>query len=332
MKHATMYSRRTLLGQSIALGLSSLVGNAARAATAAWPSKPIQVIVPATTGSAPEIVARLIADALSARLSNPVYVEGMPGASGIIGTDKALKAPADGHTLLYAMNQVATMNPHLYPRLPYNPARDMAPISLVARGGYVLLAHSGLPASDLPSLIALAKREPGKLAYASTGNGSAFHLGMELIKAQCGIDLLHVPYRSGANANTELMAGRVQVRLEPQASALALVRGGRVKALAVTTPTRLSVLPQVPTVRETLPGFELSGWNALWAPAGTPAPVIVRLNAEVQQILKSDAFRSHLLQLGLTPEGSTPAELAALTAQETAQWKALIDKTGIKAD
>ncbi|MCT8179240.1 Bug family tripartite tricarboxylate transporter substrate binding protein [Variovorax sp. CY25R-8] len=331
MKKLSMYSRRSLIERSLALGLSGLAGGAARAASA-WPSKPIQVIVPATTASAPEIVARMLAEALSARLSSPVYVEGMPGASGIIGTDKALKAPADGHTLLYAMNQVATMNPHLYPRLPYNPARDMAPISLVARGGYVLLAYSGLPAPDLPSLIALAKREPGKLAYASTGNGSAFHLGMELIKLRCGIDLLHVPYRSGANANTELMAGRVQVRLEPQASALALIRGGRVKALAVTTRQRLPALPQVPTVQDTLPGFELSGWNALWAPAGTPAPVIERLHAEVQAVLGSDAFRRHLLDLGLAPEGSTPGELAALTARETAQWKALIEKTGIKAD
>jgi len=326
-----MYSRRSLIGRSLALGLCGLAGGTPRAA-AAWPSKPIQIIVPGTSGSAPEIVARLLAEALSTRLSNPVYVEGMPGAAGIIGTDKALKAPADGHTLLYAMNQVATMNPHLYPRLPYDPAKDMAPISLVARGGYVLLAHSGLPASDLPSLIALAKREPGKLAYASTGNGSAFHLGMELLKARCGIDLLHVPFRSGASANTELMAGRVQVRLEPQSSALALIRGGRVKALAVTTPQRLSVLTQVPTVQETLPGFELSGWNALWAPAGTPTPVVERLHAEVQAVLKSDAFRRQLLDLGLTPEGSTPGELAALTARETAQWRALIEKAGIKAD
>ena len=332
MTSNTMSSRRVLLVRSMALIAPGLSGFPAATAAPAWPSKPIQVIVPATTGSSPEIIARLLSEALAARLSHPFYVEGMPGASGIIGTDKALKAAPDGHTLLYAMNQVATMNPHLYPRLPYSPARDMAPISLVGRGGYVLIAHSGLAASDLPGLIALAKREPGRLAYASTGNGSAFHLGMELIKARCGIDLLHVPYRSGANANTELMAGRVHVRLEPQASALALLRGGRVKALAVTTARRLPLLPQVPTVQETLPGFELSGWNALWAPAGTPSPIIERLHTEVQAILGSDAFRRQLLELGLTPEGSTPGELAALTAKETAQWKALIDKTGIKAD
>ena len=326
-----MYPTRSLLGRSIALGLTGLAGTAT-ATTAAWPSRPIQIIVPATAGSAPEIIARLIAEALTARLSSPVYVEGLPGAAGIIGTDKALKAPADGHTLLYAMNQVATMNPHLYPRLPYAPDRDMAPISLVARGGYVLLAYSGLPASDLPSLIALAKQEPGKLAYASTGNGSAAHLGMELIKARCGIDMLHVPYRSGATSNTELMAGRVQVKLEPQASALPLVQGGRAKALAVTTPGRLAVLPQVAAAQETLPGFELTGWNAIWAPTGTPAPIVSRLNAEIQAILRDEAFRRRLLELGVTPEGSTPAQLAALTAKETAQWKALIDKTGIRAD
>ena len=326
-----MTQRRLLLARSIALGLLALDLKAIHAQPN-WPQKPVHVIVPASPGSGPENIARLLSEALSRRLSVPVFVEGIPGAAGIIGTDKAMKAAPDGYTVLYGLSQFVTMNPHLYAKLPYDPAKGMAPISLIGRGGYVLIANNDLAASDLPSLIALARRDPGKLAYASTGNGSAAHLGMELLKTKTSMDLLHVPYKTGSTANTDLIAGQVQIKIEPSSSALPLVKAGRVKALAVTTARRLEQLPKVATIQETIRDFELSGWNALWAPAGTPPFVIARLNSEVQAILAEETFRRRLLELGMLPEGSSPAQLAALTAAESAQWKTLIDRAGIKAD
>jgi tripartite-type tricarboxylate transporter receptor subunit TctC len=224
------------------------------------------------------------------------------------------------------------MNPHLYAKLPYDPVRGAAPVSLIAKGGYVLIANPSASFDDLPGLIAYAKSHPDKLAYASTGNGSAAHLGMELLKQRAGIELLHVPYKAGSTANTDLMAGQIQVKLEPQSSAVPLVRSGKVKALAVTTGTRISALPNVPTMKDTLSDFDISGWNAVWAPAGVPPSVIERMSNEIQQTLQEPELRKRLGDMGIDPQGSSPALLADLTTRESAQWGRLIEQKGIKAD
>ncbi|MGQ3116220.1 MAG: Bug family tripartite tricarboxylate transporter substrate binding protein [Hydrogenophaga sp.] len=297
-----------------------------------WPSKPIRLVVPASPGSGPDVMARLIGDRLARRLGQPIVVEPTPGASGILGADKALNAPPDGYTFLFGFNQLMTMNPHIYAKLPYDPVRGIAPVSLISKGGYVLLASPSVPFDDVAGMIKHARAHPGALVYASFGNGSAPHLGMELLKQRADIDLLHVPYRTSAAANTDLMANQIHVKIETQSSAVPLVRSGKVKALAVTTGTRMSALPEVPTLKETVPGFELTGWNAVWAPAGTPANAVDQMSRAIQATLQEPELRKRLGDMGIDPQGSMPGELDQLTVQESAQWGKLIREKGIKAD
>lgn len=301
-------------------------------AQTAWPGKPIRLVVPAGAGSGPDIMARLIGDRLGQRLGQPIVVEPTPGASGILGADKALNAAPDGYTFLFGFNQLMTMNPHIYAKLPYDPVKGVAPVSLISKGGYVLIAGPTVPFDDVAGMIQHARAHPGALTYASFGNGSAPHLGMELLKQRAGIDLLHVPYRTSAAANTDLMANQIQVKIETQTSAVALVRSGKVKALAVTTAERLAALPSVPALRESVPGFELTGWNAVWAPAGIPPAVVDQMSRAIRATLQEPELRTRLAEMGLDPQGSTPGELDQLTRQESAQWGKLIREKGIKAD
>lgn len=323
----TLIHRRRVLACLAATALASPVW-----AQTPWPSKPIRLVVPAGPGSGPDVMARLIGDRLGQRLGQPIVVEPVPGASGILGADKALNAPPDGYTFLFGFNQLMTMNPHIYAKLPYDPVRGIAPVSLISKGGYVLLASTTVPFDDVAGMIKHARAHPGALVYASFGNGSAPHLGMELLKQRANIDLLHVPYRTSAAANTDLMANQIHVKIDTQSSAVPLVRSGKVKALAVTTGTRMSALPEVPTLKETLPGFELTGWNAVWAPAGTPANAVDQMSRAIQATLQEPELRKRLGDMGIDPQGSMPGELEQLTQQESAQWGKLIREKGIKAD
>lgn len=317
--------RRFLLAAAAVPGL-------ARAQAADYPARPVRIIVPALPGSASESIGRTLADYLTRKLGQPFVVEPVPGAAGIIGTDRVAKSAADGHTLLMGFNQLVTMNPSLYEKLPYDPQKDLAPIGLIQRGSFLLLVNRDLPADDVAGLVALARRQPGKLTYASSGNGSAPHLGMELFKRMAGVDLLHVPYRGGTGALADLMAGVVDVKIEPTISGLAAQRGGKVRLLGVTGARRAALLPDVPAVAETIPGYELAGWNAMWAPGGTPAAIVARLNKEINDALAAPDVRDRLLALGAVPEGSTPAYVADLTRRESAQWAAVIRRAGIKPD
>lgn len=315
--------------------LAGLVGTAVASplfAQVTWPSKPIRLIVPGGPGSGPDVFARLIGDRLGRRLGQSIVVEPIPGAAGILGTEKALNAAPDGYTFLFGFNQLLTMNPHIYAKLPYDPVGGVAPVSLIGIGGYVLIASPRAPFDDVAGMIKYARAHPGELTYASLGNGSAPHLGMELLKQRAAIDLLHVPYRTGGTANTELMANQIHVKIEPQISAISLVRGGKVKALAVTTGNRMSALPEVPTLKETLPNFELTGWNAVWAPAGTPASIVDQMSRAIQATLQEPELRKRLGDMGVNAQGSMPEELNQLTIQESAQWAKLIREKGIKAD
>jgi len=325
--------KRTLIHRRHALAcLASIAVASPLWAQTPWPAKPIRLVVPAAPGSGPDVMARLIGDRLGQRLGQPIVVEPIPGASGILGADKALNAPADGYTFLFGFNQLMTMNPHIHAKLPYDPVRGIAPVSLISKGGYVLLASTTVPFNDVAGMIKHARAHPGALVYASFGNGSAPHLGMELLKQRADIDLLHVPYRTSAAANTDLMANQIHVKIETQSSAVPLVRSGKVKALAVTTGTRMSALPEVPTLKESVPGFELTGWNAVWAPAGTPANVVDQMSRAIQATLQEPELRKRLGDMGIDPQGSMPGELEQLTTQESAQWGKLIREKGIKAD
>jgi len=326
MKH-TLTPRRHLIAF-----LAGMAMVPALLAQTAWPNKPIRMIVPAGAGTGPDVMARLIGDRLGQRLGQPIVVEPTPGAAGILGADKALNAAPDGYTFLFGFNQLMTMNPHIYAKLPYDPAKGIAPVSLISKGGYVLLAGPTVPFDDVAGMIQHARAHPGALTYASFGNGSAPHLGMELLKQRAGIDLLHVPYRTSAAANTDLMANQIQVKFDTQTSAVPLVRSGKVKALAVTTGERLAALPNVPTLKETLPGLELTGWNAVWGPAGVPPAVVEQMSRAIQATLQEPELRKRLGEMGIDPQGSTPGELDQLTRQESAQWGKLIRDKGIKAD
>ena len=319
-----MINKRAALGLLAALALS--VGTRAVQAQG-YPSKPIRIIVPSAPGGSPDVLARLISVPLGEELGQPLIVETMPGAAGIIGTDRVAKSTPDGYTLLYGFNQVATMNPPLYKKLPYQPERDLAPIGLTLNLSYMWIANADFEPKSIGELLKLNRAKPGSVNYASTGPGSAAHLGGVLLERMTNTQMTHVPYRG--NTNSDLMAGVVQLKLDPVAASLGLVRSGKVKVLAVSSPKRLAVLPDVPTVAETVPGYELTGWQGLWAPAGTPAAVIQRVNAAMVKVIQSPEMQKRIQDLGYEPLGSSAKEMADRIRSELAQWTLLLKQTNI---
>ncbi|HEY4066372.1 MAG TPA: tripartite tricarboxylate transporter substrate-binding protein, partial [Burkholderiaceae bacterium] len=271
-------------GLCVSLGLILAFG-AGAAGAQGYPAKPIRVIVPSSPGGSPDILARMIAAPLGDELGQPLVVETMSGAGGIIGTEKVAKSAPDGYTLLYGFNQVATMNPPLYKKLPYQPERDLAPIGLTLNLSYMWIANNDFAPKTIAELVALNRSKPGSVNYASTGPGSAAHLGGVLLERMSGTQMSHVPYRG--NTNSDLLGGVVQLKLDPVAASIGLVKSGSVKVLAVSSPKRLAILPDVPTVAETLPGYEMTGWQGLWAPVGTPAAIIQRVNAAMVKVVRS---------------------------------------------
>ena len=295
-----------------------------------YPNKPIRVIVPSSPGGSPDILARIIAGPLGEELGQSLVVEALPGAAGIIGTDKVAKAPADGYTLLYGVNQVATMNPPLYSKLPYQPERDLAPLGLTLNLSYMWIANADFPPKTIDELIKFNQAKPGSVNYASTGPGSAAHLGGILLEKMTNTQMTHIPYRS--NTNGDLMAGVVQIKLDPVAASLGLVKSGQVKVLAVSSLKRLAVLPDVPTVAETVPGYEMTGWQGFWAPAGTPAAIQQRLNAAIVKVINRPDIQQRIRELGYEPLGSSPKEMADRIRAELAQWTTTIRQSNIKLD
>ncbi len=315
-----------LAGIALSLSASSIQAESVED----YPSKPIRVIIPSSPGGSPDVLARLISEPLSKELGQPLVVETMPGAAGIIGTQRAAQAAPDGYTLLYGFNQIATMNPPLYKNLPYHPERDFVPLGLTLNLSYMWIANKDFPPNSIEELIELNKKSPGSVDYASTGPGSAAHLGALLLEKMTGTEMTHIPYRS--NTNSDLMAGVVKLKLDPVAASLGLVRNGNVKVLAVSAPERLPVLPDVPTVAETVPGYELTGWQGFWAPAGTPEPIVQKLNAAIRKVIHSDEMQKRIRDLGYEPLGSTPEEMADRIRREMQQWQEIIEEAGISLD
>ncbi|MES2941002.1 MAG: tripartite tricarboxylate transporter substrate binding protein [Pseudomonadota bacterium] len=302
----------------------------------AFPSRPMRIIVPFTPGGSSDVLARAIGVELGKALRQPVVIENVPGAGGSLGAEKAARSPADGYTLLMGHIGTLAINPSLYPKLGYDPVRSFAPVAWIARVPNVLVVNASVPAKDLKELIALARAKPGQLSYGSGGNGSAAHTTMEYLKMQTASSFLHIPYRGTAPSVTDLLAGQVQVLFTGIPALLPHIRAGKIRALAVSSPKRLALLPEVPTVAETgvvgTRGFEADQWYGLVAPAGTPAEVVALLNQQVNRSLASDEVRARLAAEGAEPTAATPQVFAQLIAREIPRWERVVRNARITLD
>jgi len=298
-----------------------------------FPSKTITIISPYQAGGSSDIIARILAQKLSERWGKSVIVENRPGANGGIGVSAVARAAPDGHTLLAVASSALTINPLIYASLPYDVARDLAPVTRTGSVANVLVVHPSVAASSVAELIALAKREPGKLSYASQGIGSNGHMTGELFKQRAGIDLLHVPYKGSAPAVQDLLAGQVQAMFDNLPSVLPLIRAGKLRALAVTTAERSSQLPDIPTIAEAaLPSFETSAWFALLAPRNTPVEICAVLERAAVEALTAPDTRERLRAAGVNVAADGSEELAKRIDAETQMWRGVIGKAGIKSE
>jgi tripartite-type tricarboxylate transporter receptor subunit TctC len=304
---------------------------ALQAAAQSYPVKPVRMIVPYPPGGGNDTLGRLFAAKLSERLGQPFVVENRPGAGTMIGTEAAAKSPPDGYTILLSSIATHALSPNLYARVPYDPVKDFAPITLLGIAPTVLVVPADLPAKTLQELINLAKKQ--QLAYASGGNGTPPHINAEVFKSVAGIDLLHVAYKGGGPALVDLMAGRVQAMLDTAASAMPHVRSGKLRALAISAPRRSPELPDLPTFAEAgLPQYDTNAWYSMHAPAGTPPDIVRRLNAELVAILKDPEILARFKQLATDPVGNSPEEFAAFVRAELDKYARIIKAAGIKLD
>jgi tripartite-type tricarboxylate transporter receptor subunit TctC len=325
----TSRARRALF--SVIIAMIALPGGASAQTT--YPAKPVRILVPFPPGGPADALARIVGDKLGQALGQPFVIENKPGAGGNIGMEQGAKAAADGYTLTLAPTGNLTIAPSLYAKLPYDPAKDYAPITVLATVPNILIVHPSVPARSVAELIALAKAKPGTLNYASPGNGSGPHLAGELLKSMAGIDLVHVPFNGVGPAMTGVLAGDVQMSFAQSSAALPHVKSGKVIALGVASRKRIAAAPELPTIAEAgLPGFDVTSWYALVAPAGTPATVVDRLHAEIVKVLGSADVREKIAALGAEPVGNTPVEFTAMQRAEAARWAKLAREANIHAN
>jgi tripartite-type tricarboxylate transporter receptor subunit TctC len=304
---------------------------AAQAFAQGYPAKPVRLIVPYPPGGGNDTLGRLFAAKLGERLGQPFLVENRPGAGTMIGTEAAAKSAPDGYTILLSSIATHALSPNLYSRVPYDPVKDFAPITLLGIAPTVLVVNQDVPAKTLAELIAVAKTK--QLAYASGGNGTPPHINAEVFKALAGVDLLHVAYKGGGPALVDLIAGRVHVMLDTAASAMPHVRSGKLRALALSAPKRSAEYPDLPTFAEAgLPQYDTNAWYSMHAPAGTPADVVRRLNAELVAILRDPDILARFKQLSTDPVGNSPEEFAAFVRTELDKYARIIKAAGIKLD
>ncbi len=323
------FPRRTFL--RLATGAAALPAVPHIARAQAYPSRPARIIVGFSAGGATDIQARLMGQWLSDRTGQPFVVENRAGASGNIGTEAVVKAPADGYTLLQIVTPHA-INAALHTNLGFDFMRDIAPVICAARLAYVVVVNPSVPATTLPEFIVYAKANPGKINYGSAGQGTPQNIACELFKMMTGLNLVHVPYKGGAPAVADLIAGHVQVVFAPVSESIQQIRGGRLRALAVTTAARLDVFPDLPTVGEFVPGYEASGFAGIGAPRNTPPDIIAMLNRELNAGLADSKIKARIVELGGTVLGGTPAEFAAIISEATQKWARVIKFAGITAE
>ena len=298
-----------------------------------FPAKPIRLIVPFPAGGATDVVARTFGAKLSENLGQPVVVENRAGAGGNIGAEVVANSPPDGYTLLVCSPAEIAINVNLYRKIPFDPVRDFAPVTLAASAPLILVVHPSLPVQSVKELIALAKARPGQIVYASSGTGGPQHLSGELLKMMAGIDMVHVPYKGGAPATTDLLGGHVQVFFAGLPPALPHIRAGKIRALAVTSAKRTAIYPSAPTMIESgLKGFVIDNWQGVLAPGKTPREIVTRLNAEIVKVLQSGDVKQRLFDQGTEPVASSPQQFESYIKSELDKYAKIIRQSGAKAD
>ena len=327
-------TRRAVLRAGAALPAAALAAHlpAARAQATDWPVRPVMMINPFAAGSAVDVVARQLAQRMAQNLGQPFNVENRTGASGNIGTEAAARARPDGYTLLLGSPGTMAINPWLFAKLPYDPVRDFVAVGQLVSFPQVVIVNPASPIRSIPELIAAARAQPDRVTHGSSGQGTTSHLVMELIKGAAGLKMTHVAYRGGAPVLQAVAAGEVQTGVEGIPSLLGQVRGGTLRALAVTSAARSPQLPDVPAVSEFLPGFDASAWIVLLAPAGTPAPIVAKASAEMRRALLEPAVREQLEAQGATVVGSTPPDAAAFLQTESRKFRSAVEASGAKAE
>ncbi|MGE5523949.1 MAG: tripartite tricarboxylate transporter substrate binding protein [Rhodospirillaceae bacterium] len=304
----------------------------AQQASSQYPTRAVRIVVPFPPGGGTDIISRTVAQKLNEAWGQPVIVDNRAGANGIIGTEMIAKAKPDGYTLGVVIANHA-INPSLYPKLPYDTMRDFTPVTLMAQYPYILTVHPSVPAKSVREFIALARARPGQLAYASSGNGSGPHLGMELFKSMAKIDVVHVPYKGASPANNDLIAGEVQAMFNNFLAAMPFITSQRLRVLAVTTERRSQAMRELPTIAESgLPGFDVKSYYALIAPAGAPAAVVNRIQADVAAALRVPAVHARLTAEGAEPVGSTPEQLGKLLQAEIEKWGRVVREARVKPE
>ena len=315
----------------IVAALSALLTAGNAFAQAGYPDKPLRVLVGFVAGGPADVVARVVGNKLTAAWGKPVVIENVTGSGGNMATERVAKSAPDGYTLLLGTSGPFVIHPSLYPKLLFDPVKDFAPITQLCFTANVLVVNNDVPAKSVAELVALARAQPGKLTFGSAGVGTTQHLSGELFKTMAGLDIQHVPYRGIAAVMPDLLAGRLTMVFSSPVSALPLAREGKVRALAVTSPTRAPSSPDLPTMVEAgFPGFDATAWFALLAPAGTPEPIIAKLHREAVRILALPDVRKRFDELGMVPMGTSPAQFAAAIASEAPLWAKVIKASGAK--
>ncbi len=318
---------------TVGLSAAAVLMGALPAAAQSWPQRPVKIVVPYGAGSSPDVLARVLNDRLSARLGQSIIVENRPGAGGNAGTDAVAKASPDGYTFVLSVNAPLVYNTILYKNLPYDPFKDLTPVTLAARNPNVCAVTPAMGVDSVKAWLDALRRHPGKYNFASTGNGSISHLGVELIKLKTQSFAVHIPYASSGQAVTAMLQGDVHFACLPAVSVMPQVKAGKLKALAITSAERSPLLPDVPTLKESgLPDIQAAPWFAYMAPAATPPAIVQRLSAELDGALKEPEVREKLRSAYFDPVGGTPAALGQFMREEQARWRPVIERAGLKPD
>jgi len=324
------FTVRSVFYRPVVLALTMLFSHVVLGQT--YPTRPIRMVVPSSPGAGvTDIMARLIGQHLSANIGQQIVIDNRPGASGILGSEVVSRAVPDGYTLLIA-NVSLVVNPYLYPKMPYDPLKDFLPITMVNSAPLLLVVHPSIAAKSVMELIAYAKAHPGQLNYGSGGLGSTPYLAAELFKSLSGIDVVHVPYKGGAPALSDLVGGQLSFMIENMPGTMPYARAGSLRALAITSLQRSQLAPELPTMAEAgVPGYEMSGWNGIFAVKGTPPEIVMRLHSALAKILRSAEMRQEMAVLGAEPIGDTPEEFAEFLRADMARWGRIIQEKGIRS-
>ena len=329
MRKMTAFAR---IGAAV-LGACLMVQASVEAQTRSYPDKSVRVVVPAPPGSAPDFLVRLVGQKLSEAWGQPVVIDNIVGASGNIGTERVAKSAPDGYTLLFNTIGPIAVNVSLFEKLPYDPVKDLAPISLVAKMPNILTVNPGVPVKNLAELIALAKKEPGRLRYGTAGPGTTQHLSGELLNTLAGIQLVGVPYKSSAQMTTDALGGQIEVLFHNAPVLLPHLKSGGLRGIAITSAKRSPAVPDLPTMAEAgVPGFEITAWFGFMAPRGTPQAIIEKIHTDVARIVASPEIQERILSQASEPVGNSPAEYAAFINAEIAKWRAVIKQANVKAE